>query len=122
MNTLIYDFQEPRYISLWEFQQETMIILHAEKRDCNLYTCQKHFYIQHTIRVGTTGGAAQIPAQIMHPNQTLMSFSCVLLHLEQDTTRKPFFSLLSLFLLLNFYIYTIPFSTKRFFFLLHVGH
>lgn len=58
MNTLIYDFQEARYISLWEFQQETMIILHAEKRGGNLYTCQKHFYIQHTIRVGTTGGAA----------------------------------------------------------------
>jgi len=55
MNTLIYDFQEPRYISLWEFQQETMIIPHAEKKGGNLYTCHKHS-MQHTIRVGTTGG------------------------------------------------------------------
>lgn len=86
MNTLIYDFQEPRYISLWEFQQETMIIPHAEKRDGNLYTGHKHSIYSIQSGLALQEGF-QRHCSLSHTSQnvifdqTIMSFSSVLLHL-----------------------------------------
>lgn len=84
MNTFIYDFQEPRYISLWEFQQETMIICHAEKRDGNLYTCHKHSI--YSIQSGSAlQEGIQRHCSLCHTSQnvifdqTIISFLCVLL-------------------------------------------